>query len=475
MVPTAIPIITTHFKSIDGVGWYASAYFLGATAVHGISWKLYSIASVKLIYILNLVAYIAGSAVCGTSSSSSALMIGRAVSGAAAVCLSPGVLRMVAVSTPFKKRPVYSGLFGAMYGLASIVGPILGGSLTYKVSWRWIFYIKIPSGLVVLTIIIFLFNTSKGARDSIANMGWRWRMARLDIEGSVFITASLSCLILALNWGGTTMAWSDPRIIGLTCVFGILFVLFAAKQFWRKEDASLPPRLMKQRSSLGALWFSFTLGSSLQIVNYYLPFWFQTVKGVSALQSGIMNFPLVISLVVSSILSGVMVSAIGYYTPFMVGSSILTAVGTGMLSTLSPQSSHVAWILYQVLCGIGLGLGAHQPIMVAQNILEIRDAAAGVSMMILAQNLSAAIFASVSQNVFKGRLVSNLEQYTPSLDPATVLSFGAANLQDSIEPQYLGGVRLAYNNALSKSYLVAAVVAATSMVGSVVIEWKSIR
>lgn len=490
-VSTAIPIITTHFKSLDDVGWYASAYFLGTSAFQVVPRKLYSVSSTKLVYISSLGVYIAGSAICGSSSSSTALIIGRAVSGAASTGIYPGTLEMAASSMPLKERPRYNGLFGLMYAIASIVGPILGGSLTDKASWRWIFYIKIPGAFIVLTVIAFLFNTPEGARDSTTNVGWTSQITDLDIEGNVAMTASLTCLLLALNLGGTTMAWSDPRIISLICIFGILFVSFVAIQMWKQEKATILPRLIGRRSILGALWFSFTLGSSFQIVNYYLPFWFQTVKGASALKSGVMYFPMVISIVASSILCGfadpfassntdpdlarAIVSKIGYYTPFMIGSSILTAIGFGMLSTLSPQSNHVAWISYQVLSGMGLGLGFQQPFTVAQNVLNLRDIPTGISIMILGQNLGAAIFASVSQNIFKGKLVSGLEHFAPFLDSATVLNDGAANLQNSIEPQYLGGVRLAYNGALSKSYTAAAVVAATTIVGSLAIEWKSVR
>jgi MFS family permease len=491
MISTAIPIITNHFKSLDDVGWYASAHFLGTSAFQVVPGKLCSASSTKLVYISSLVVYITGSAICGSSSSSTALIIGRAVSGAASAGIYPGTLMMVASSMPLEKRPMYIGLFGFVYSIASIAGPVLGGSLTDKASWRWIFYIKIPGAFIVLTIIAFLFKTPEGARDSTTNMGWRSRITNLDIEGNVTMTASLTCLLLALNWGGTAMAWSDPRIISLICIFGILLVGFVAIQMWKQEKATILPRLIRRRSILGALWFSFTLGSSFQIVNYYLPFWFQTVKGASALKSGVMYFPMVISLFVSSFLcgfadpfatsntdpdlAGTIVSAIGYYTPFMIGSSILTAIGFGMLSTLSPQSSHVAWISYQVLSGMGLGLGLQQPFIVVQNVLNLRDIPTGTSIMILGQNLGAAIFASVSQNIFNGKLVSGLEHFAPFLDSATVLNNGAANLQDSIEPQYLGGVRLAYNGALSKSYTAAAVVAATTIVGSLAIEWKSVR
>jgi len=244
---------------------------------------------------------------------------------------------------------------------------------------------------------------------------------------------------------------------------------------WKQETATVPPRIIKKRSVWAASLFSFSLGAFFFSLVYYLPIWFQAVKGASAVKSGIMSLPLILTLVVVSIFAGIGVTIGGYYTPFMIVSSVFAAIGVGLLTTFTPGTNHGKWIGFQAITGIGVGLGMQQPLMAIQTVLEIADVPVGTSVIIFIQTLGGALFVSISQNVFTNKLIQNLAKYVPGLDPEIVLRTGATSIQATIEEQYLKGVTLAYNDAITRVFIVAASMAALTMIGALAIEWKSMK
>jgi hypothetical protein len=159
----------------------------------------------------------------------------------------------------------------------------------------------------------------------------------------------------------------------------------------------------------------------------------------------------------------------------MIGSSILTAIGVGLMFTFTPETNHSAWIGYQAIAGIGIGLGMQQPLIAVQTVLDISQVPIGTSVIIFLQTLGGSLFVSIGENVFTNKLVAGLEEYVPDLNPDVVLSTGATSIQSTIDPAHLAGVTLAYNNALTHAFLVASIMAALTLVGSLAIEWKSVK
>ena len=184
---------------------------------------------------------------------------------------------------------------------------------------------------------------------------------------------------------------------------------------------------------------------------------------------------MILTLVLVSILSGVGVTVVGYYAPLMIASSIFAAIGAGLMSTLQPDSDHQMWIGYQAICGIGVGLGMQQPLIAVQTVLDISLVPIGTSIIIFTQTLGGALFVSIGENVFSNKLVQGLAKYAPSLDPKVVLSIGATSLQTTLDKAQLPGVIQAYNDALTHAFFVAAIMAASTIIGSAAIEWKSVK
>jgi hypothetical protein len=212
----------------------------------------------------------------------------------------------------------------------------------------------------------------------------------------------------------------------------------------------------------------------MMVMIYYIPLWFQAILGVDAVQSGIRSLPLVLSLVVASIFTGICVSRIGYYTPFLYLSTVFLSVGAGMLTLLRPDSGMGEWLGFQVICGFGIGMGMQQPSMAAQTVLKLDDVPTGVSLIFFAQNLGGAVLVSVAQNVFANKLVSNLSGIA-NFNPEVIINIGATQLRNVVPQAHLGQVIQLYNAALTDTFDVAVACACCTVVGAALMEWRSIK
>jgi MFS family permease len=341
-----------------------SAYLLTTCAFQLFFGKLYTFFSIKWVFLIALVIFEIGSAICGAAPNSAALIIGRAIAGVGSAGIFSGAILIVAATVPLRQRPTYMGLIGGMYGIASVAGPLMGGAFTDKLTWRWCFYINLPIGAVTFAFIAFFYHPTERSRaQRFGDGGWRKNLEVFDIYGTLVFLPMIVCLLLALQWGGSKYPWSNGRIIGLLVLFAVLLIVFIGIQFWKGDNATVPPRILKQRTVAAVAWFAAMIGAAFFTLVYFLPLYFQAIKGASAVKSGIMNLPLILSLVIMSMLVGVSITKIGYYTPFVIAGSILLSIGSGLVSTFTTTTPSSHWIGYQILFGFGMGMSMQQTLV----------------------------------------------------------------------------------------------------------------
>ncbi|KAI1658936.1 major facilitator superfamily protein [Daldinia decipiens] len=473
IISTAIPSITNEFHSLDDIGWYGSAYLLTMCGLSLVMGKVYKFYPAKPLFLAGCFLFEVGSAVCGSAPNSIAFIFGRAIAGIGSSGLFSGVMVIMFHTVPLQQRPIYQGAFGAIFGIASVIGPLIGGSFTDRVTWRWCFYINIPVGAVSIIVTSLILHLPNQRLDTKAT-GWVEKIKQLDPIGNLIFLPGIVCLILALQWGGTVYPWNDARVIVLLVLCGVLCLVFIGVQVWKKEGASIPPRIIKQRSIIAAVWYGFFNGSGMIVLTYYLPIWFQVVKGTNAIGSGIMMIPLVLSTVVSSILSGIMVSKLGYYAPFFLVSSIIMPIGAGLLTTFTPSISEGKWIGYQILFGVGLGVGMQQPMNIVQTVLERPDIATGTAIMMFSRFLGSAIFLPVAENVFLNSLISKLSN-VPSINPSSVTGGGATELRNMVSGVELETLLSDYNAAIIDVFYMVIATCGITIFGSVLVEWRSLK
>ena len=435
--------------------------------------KIYTLFNPKYIYLASLIVFEVGSTVCGAAPNSKALIIGRAIAGLGNAGLFQGAVVIVVYIVPLHKRPQYMGVLGMVFGVASAVGPLLGGAFTDGPSWRWCFYINLPFGALVFVLLCFILQIPPGMLKK-EKTTWREKVTRMDPIGTVLFLPSIICLLLALQWGGVTYNWSNARIIVLLIVAGLLAVGFVIVQKWKGDSATVPGRIFVNRSIVAGSWFSFCLGSSTQTMLYFLPIWFQAVKSANAVKSGIMVLPFVLGLTAMSLSSGILTRRIGYYTQWVILSSVLTPIGAGSITTFTPSTGHSAWLGYQVLFGMGVGLGQQQASVAAQTILARKDVSIGAALMMFFQTLGGSIFISVGDTLFDTGLTENLAKI-PGIDIGSVASIGATDLKNLIPADILPEVLVAYNGALRHTFYLVTALTSCTIFGSLAMEWRTVK
>ncbi|KAL2689937.1 hypothetical protein Neosp_004002 [[Neocosmospora] mangrovei] len=470
IIGTAVPRISTEFHALDDISWYASAYLITSSATQLLWGRIYTFYSTKIIFIAAVVIFEVGSALCGAAPNSTAFIIGRAIAGMGSAGIFSGSSVILTQILPLEKRPMYIGMMGSIFGVASIVGPLMGGAFTDNVTWRWCFYINLPIGGAVLAVLFLFLHVPQVTNTETLKR----QFIRMDPIGTVLFLPGIVCLILALQWGGASYPWSDGRIIALFVVAGVLLLAFIGVQIWRQEDATTPPRIVSQRSVACGIVYAMCIGGGMISLLYTLPIWFQAIKGTSAIQSGIDTIPLVLSLVVGAIMSGAIITRTGYYVPWMFVATILTSVGSGLMTTFKTNTGHSAWIGYQVLFGLGLGTGMQQPSMAAQTVLSQSDVSIGISLMFFSQSLGGAIFICIGQSIFVNYLSDGLKVVS-GINTQDILEAGATALSDLVSANKLHDVLVVYNDALQKAFIVVVAVSAFMVVPALGMEWRTVK
>ncbi|QFF97673.1 MFS transporter [Psychrobacillus glaciei] len=441
IVATSMGSIIGDLGGMDKYVWVTSAYLVAEMAGMPIFGKLSDMYGRKKFFIFGILLFLIGSILCGTAQTMVQLCVFRAIQGIGGSALMPIAFTIIWDVVPSESRGKMSGLFGAVFGLSSIAGPLLGSFITDHIHWRWIFYINIPIGLLALGLIALFYNESKTHSRQI-----------IDWAGAIFLVSFSVSLMFALELGGDTYSWSSWQIISLFILSAVCFVAFLIIEKYAK-DPILPFDLFKERLYTTSVLTGMFYGGVFMVSTIYIPLYIQGVTGGSATNSGLLLLPMMVTSSIGAAMGGALANKFSYRS-IMIVSSILLGTGAILLGTLEPSTPR--WMLTIYMMIVGLGVGPSFSILgmsaIQKALPQQRGSASSTSSFLraLGMTLGITIFGVIQRNSFISGLPESFKQNVVGGNSRAILS---PELRAKIPADILKQITDVLSNSLTTTFL----------------------
>lgn len=482
VIGTAIPSIVEDLRDFEHIAALATAYMLASAIVIPLAGKFSDLYGRRPVYLLGMGVFLVGSMLCGTATSMTQLIVWRFVQGLGGGMIFPVAIATIADLYAPSERGRVQGLFGAMFGLASVIGPFVGGWIVDYVHlfgvdpWRWVFYVNLPVGAVGIFMVATHFPRTVRKEGVVIDWG-----------GIATLTTALTAIVLVAQWGGTTYAWSDPLVLGLSALALLSLGGFLMIER-RAVEPIIPLRLFREPIFAVSGAIGFLMGIAMFVVILFMPTYMQGVVGISATSSGLVLMPLSLALVGASITSGFLMRRVGY-KPFILASTLIVASGFLLLRTLGTAPPIWLAILVMIYMGLGIGMSIQTVIVAAQNAVEKRYVGAATSSITLLRTLGATVGIATMGSVLNSRLESELPARVPApaLDAILDSPFVAGNLRDvpqvllraefvaSAPSAVIDGIKTAFTESLATVWLASAAVALAAFFVALFLRRKALQ
>ncbi|KAG2419140.1 hypothetical protein HFD88_002244 [Aspergillus terreus] len=414
IVANIVPAIVNQFDAVSDLPWLSVGFMIGGMATVLPLGRLYALFDAKWIYIGSTIIFMAASALCGAAPNMKAEIVGRVLAGAGGNGMYFGLLSIISMNTTNRERPGYLSLTGLVWGVGTVLGPVIGGGFELY-TWRWAFYINLLFGAVLLPVYVFILPSNNPAP---ARTRWQ-KLATFDWVGAVLSVSACVTLVMGINFGGTLYPWRSGRTIGLFVATGVLWIAFVLQQaftvFTTKETRMLPIHLYLQKEPLLLFVACTAVGAVSYTSVYYIPLYFQFTRGDTAMEAAARQLPFIAFLITAIPASGLYMSRIGYYKPCYVGGAIVALLAAVLMATIVHVDTPPR-ILYglEILLGSGAGAYTMASFAVIQAVVAPSEAANGLSLMLLAQLGGLTLGLSVGGAVFVNVASEGLYRILPS-------------------------------------------------------------
>ncbi|GAM19563.1 hypothetical protein SAMD00019534_027380 [Acytostelium subglobosum LB1] len=471
IVATALPAISEDFGSLDQLSWVVTIYLLTSTSSSPLYGKFSDIFGKKLMLMFSLLTFLVGSLLCATATTMIMLIIARAIQGVGGGGLMSAVMIVMVEIVPLRERGKYQGLISGVYAISSVIGPLIGGTFTDHITWRWAFWINLPLGVLAMVVVFFALKIPQKV------IPFRKGIKKIDFVGTFSLVVSVISFLLALSWGGQMYSWLSPIVLGL---FGgcILFLaVFIVNEYRFTRHPIIPMELFKNRNYVVCSLGSFFLGFIMFGVIYYIPLYFQIVGGLSATSSGLQLLPTMMGIVVMGVVSGFLITRFGHYKSYPIIGTIMMTVGTFLMSLWSTGvSSQAVYIGFQLLVGSGIGLTMQILTMVVQNSVEYKYVSIATATISFFRTIGGVVSVSLYSAILIASFHNNLSLLPPDIlgdvDPYTFRTELLTSMADGAQKTAFLD---AYSRAMSTVFIAAGPFAAIGFLLSLAIKANKLR